>query len=104
MLVVSGRQFGDGRWRTARGHKVGSAGDRPVEQQELQIQAKALAPHSQALLTTPQGRRRATQLITTNYEHIPADQLAHQMLGIAGCTGATGLIQSDYISTARRGE
>jgi pimeloyl-ACP methyl ester carboxylesterase len=74
-------------------------GDRSYEdllgaQQELQIQVKALAPRAQAFLTTPQGRRRATQLITTNYEHIPADLLAHQMLGIAGCTGATALIQS----------
>jgi pimeloyl-ACP methyl ester carboxylesterase len=76
-----------------------ATGDRSYEdllgvQQVLQIQVKALAPRAQALLTTPEGRRRGTQLITTNYEHIPADLLAHQMLGIAGCTGATALIQS----------
>ena len=65
-----------------------------VAQQELQIQARAVAPRAQMFLATPRGRRRATQLITSNYEHIPADLLAHQILGIAGCTGAAALIRS----------
>ncbi len=43
---------------------------------ELQLrlvqQAKAVAPHADAIAAAPEGRRRATELITTNFEHIPA--------------------------------
>lgn len=63
-------------------------------QLELREQMTVAAPHAEALVATPLGRRRATQLITTNFEHIPADLLAHQMLGIAGCTAAEPLIQA----------
>ena len=35
-----------------------------------------------------------TQLITTNFEHIPADLLAHWMLGIASCQAAGALIEN----------
>lgn len=55
--------------------------------------AKTAAPQAAALLATLEGRRRATQLITTNFEHIPADLLAHQMLGVASCTAADPLIE-----------
>ena len=63
-------------------------------QRELQTQVKAVAARAEAFVATPQGRRRATQLITTNFEHIPPDLLAHQMLGIAGCKGAGPLIEN----------
>jgi pimeloyl-ACP methyl ester carboxylesterase len=62
-------------------------------QATLQAQAKAAAPHAEAILASVEGRRRATQLITTNFEHIPAELLAHQMLGVASCTGALPLIE-----------
>ena len=65
-----------------------------VTQRELQAQMRAAAPHAEALVGTAQGRRRATQLITTNFEHIPADLLAHQMRGIAGCAAAGPLIEN----------
>jgi len=58
-------------------------------QSGMQEQARAAAPHAHALLATPQGRRRATELMTVNYEHIPVDLLAHQLLGAAG-SGAAG--------------
>ncbi|MFL5825172.1 MAG: alpha/beta fold hydrolase [Thermoleophilaceae bacterium] len=54
--------------------------------------AETAAPQATALLATPEGRRRATQLIATNFEHIPAELLAHQMLGVAGCSAAGPLI------------
>jgi pimeloyl-ACP methyl ester carboxylesterase len=63
-------------------------------QRELQTQVKAAAPRATAFVATPQGRRRATQLITTNFEHIPADLLAHQMLGMASCKATTPLIDN----------
>jgi pimeloyl-ACP methyl ester carboxylesterase len=65
-------------------------------QWELHTQAKAVAPRAEAFVATPQGRRRATQLITTSFEHIPADLLAHQMLGIASCKAAAPLIENAF--------
>lgn len=63
-------------------------------QRELQTQVKAAAPRAEEFVATPQGRRRVTQVITTNFEHLPADLLAHQMLGIASCTAAVPLIEN----------
>ena len=44
---------------------------------------KAAAPYAEAIVASAGGRRRATQWITTNYEHIPAGLLAHQIRGAA---------------------
>ena len=63
-------------------------------QLELQGQMKSTAPGAEAFVATPQGRRRATQLITTHFEHIPPDLVAHQMLGIASCKAAAPLIEN----------
>lgn len=43
------------------------------------------AVHADALLATRAGRRRATAAITTNFEHLSAELLAHQMVGAALC-------------------
>ena len=56
-------------------------------------QLRALAPHADAIAATPEGRRRATQYITANFEHIPAELVAHLMLGAALCTAAPVLIE-----------
>jgi pimeloyl-ACP methyl ester carboxylesterase len=56
------------------------------------------APHAEAILATPEGRRRATADIVTNFEHIPVELLAHQMRGAAGCREALRLI--DYAMRA----
>jgi pimeloyl-ACP methyl ester carboxylesterase len=61
-------------------------------QRTLQAQAVALAPQADRLLSTPDGRRRATALQTVNYEHIPAELLAHQLIGIARCRAAGAMI------------
>jgi pimeloyl-ACP methyl ester carboxylesterase len=63
-------------------------------QLKIQEQVRAAAPHAEAILSTLEGRRRATQFTTTNFEHIPTELLAHQMLGIAGCGAAPALIES----------
>jgi pimeloyl-ACP methyl ester carboxylesterase len=65
-----------------------------LAQLELHAQMKVLAPQAEAFVATPRGRRQATQLITTNFEHIPADLLAHQMLGMASCNAAGALIEN----------
>ena len=64
-----------------------------ASQATLHEQAKASAPHAEAIVASAEGRRRATQLIVSNFEHIPADLIAHQMLGIASCTGAPAMIE-----------
>ena len=56
-------------------------------------QVRAAAPHADAIVATEQGRRRATEFITTSFEHIPADLLAHQIRGAAGCDAAGPLIE-----------
>jgi pimeloyl-ACP methyl ester carboxylesterase len=56
-------------------------------------QVKAAAPHAEAVLASPEGRRRATELLVTNYEHIPAELLAHLMRGMARCEAAPALVE-----------
>jgi pimeloyl-ACP methyl ester carboxylesterase len=56
-------------------------------------QVKAAAPHAEAIMASPGGRRAATQFITTNFEHLPAELLAHQLLGVARCDGAAAMIE-----------
>jgi pimeloyl-ACP methyl ester carboxylesterase len=51
------------------------------------------APHAEAIVATPEGRRRATLSTVEHYEHIPAELLAHAIRGAAGCTAAAGLIE-----------
>ena len=60
----------------------------------MQEQARAAAPHARSLLATDAGRRRATELLTTNYKHIPVELLAHQMLGVARCDDAEAMIEN----------
>ena len=58
--------------------------------QELLLTA---VPHAEEILSTREGRRRATEFATVNFEHIPVDLLAHQMRGAARCTAAVPLIE-----------
>lgn len=53
----------------------------------------AAAPHADAIMSTPEGRRRATEFTTVNFEHIPAQLLAHQLCGAAACDAAPQLIE-----------
>jgi pimeloyl-ACP methyl ester carboxylesterase len=55
---------------------------------------RAAAPYADAIAATPDGRRRATEMIATNYEHIPAELIAHQIRGAAGCDGLKTLIDA----------
>ncbi|MCW2984007.1 MAG: alpha/beta hydrolase fold protein [Conexibacter sp.] len=45
-----------------------------------------------ASMSTPRGRRGATTFTTVEYEHIPADLLAHQLRGVVACTGLDALV------------
>jgi pimeloyl-ACP methyl ester carboxylesterase len=59
----------------------------------VHAQAKAAAPHADTIAANPRARRMATQRITTNYEHIPPDLVAHMICGTAGCTAVEPLIE-----------
>jgi pimeloyl-ACP methyl ester carboxylesterase len=77
----------------------------PSELLRLQLrvleQATATAPHADAIAASPEGRRRATELITTNFEHIPPDLIASQTVGIARSPDALRLLE--YAQHARWG-
>lgn len=53
----------------------------------------AAVPHADMIVASPEGRRRATEFIATNYEHIPAELIAHLMRGAADCPGVVPLIE-----------
>jgi pimeloyl-ACP methyl ester carboxylesterase len=59
----------------------------------MQDLLREAAPHADAIAVSVEGRRRATQFITTNFEHIPAELLAHLMRGAASCEAVFPLIE-----------
>ena len=61
-------------------------------QAEMVDQLRRLAPHAEAILASPEGRRRATRHTVENFAHIPVKLLAHQLRGAAGCAAAHALI------------
>ena len=69
----------------------------PQELLRLQLrvleQAAAAAPHVEAIVASAEGRRRATELITTNFEHIPPDLIAHQTVGVARAPDAARMLE-----------
>jgi pimeloyl-ACP methyl ester carboxylesterase len=52
---------------------------------QMKAQVAAAAPRAEAIVSTEKGRRRSTASTTTNYMHIPASLLAHQLRGVAAC-------------------
>ena len=83
LAPAGGWRAGDQSFRETLGLQAG-----------MQQALKALAPHAGALLGSPAGRRNATRLVVNNYEHIPSELIAHQLLGAASCEGALPLIDS----------
>jgi pimeloyl-ACP methyl ester carboxylesterase len=59
----------------------------------LQQQVKAIAPRAEELLQSSEGKRRATLFTTVNYEHIPAELLAHQTRAVAACDGVVPMTE-----------
>lgn len=64
-----------------------------VHFRQMQELSKAAAPHADQIVSSDEGRRAATQFTSVNYEHIPAELLAHQLRGAANCVGAEPLMQ-----------
>jgi pimeloyl-ACP methyl ester carboxylesterase len=63
-------------------------------QRRMQEQLRQSASFADAIAATPEGRRRATALLTVNFEHIPAELAAHLIVGVANCEAAPVFI--DY--------
>jgi pimeloyl-ACP methyl ester carboxylesterase len=61
-------------------------------QADLLEMVRAAAPHAEAILASREGRRRATQQLTVNFDHIPAELLAHNVRGAAACEAGAALI------------
>jgi pimeloyl-ACP methyl ester carboxylesterase len=53
----------------------------------------AIAPHAEAIVASAEGRRRTTRLLTVNVEHIPAELLAHLILGAASCRAVGAMVK-----------
>lgn len=82
LAPAGGWPRGDGSWRDL------------LRFQRTMIElVRSAAPHAEEIVATPKGRRRATQYLTTNYEHIPGELLAHQLRGAARCTATEALIE-----------
>jgi len=62
-------------------------------QREVLAQARRSAPHADAVLATPEGRRRATRDLVVHSEHLPTDLLRHLLLGVAACRDGPELIE-----------
>ncbi len=61
-------------------------------QRELLAAAKSIAPHAYALAATPEGRRRATELIVADGANLPPELVAHLVLGVAACPRGEDLL------------
>ena len=59
----------------------------------MQELARAAAPQVDSIVATAAGRRRATEFITTNFEHIPAELIAHQIVGVAACSDVGPMLE-----------
>jgi len=57
----------------------------------MQTQARNVLPQLDQLVATPQGRRRAIELVAEHGDRVPAGLVAHMVLGLAACPGVEAL-------------
>jgi len=58
----------------------------------MQEQLRPFAPRADAFVATAEGRPMATGRIVTHSEHIAPELIAHQLLGVVGCSGLEPLL------------
>ena len=95
-LAARGRATLGGRVRPRRrlgGRATSRTGSTLAAQREMIELLRRTAPQADAFLSTPAGRRRATSALVESYEHMPAELIAHQMLGVAAARGSFELIE-----------
>jgi len=59
----------------------------------MQKLVRMAIPSLDAIVASEEGRRRATLMIASHYEHIPRELIAHQLLGAASCNGVQPLTE-----------
>jgi pimeloyl-ACP methyl ester carboxylesterase len=59
----------------------------------MQELLRTAAPRADEIVSSLEGRRRASAYIATNFEHIPHELLAHAMRGAADCAAVFPLIE-----------
>jgi pimeloyl-ACP methyl ester carboxylesterase len=64
-----------------------------AQQESLLDLLRVAGPLAGAIARTKVGRRRATQMITVNYEHLPTALVEHLIVGAARCDGARPLLE-----------
>jgi pimeloyl-ACP methyl ester carboxylesterase len=79
----------------AGGWAAGDASFRDTLEHFTRMEAllRSVAPHADAIAATPDGRRRATELIVTRHEHLPAELVAHLIAGAGACTATGPLVE-----------
>ncbi|HET7052105.1 MAG TPA: alpha/beta fold hydrolase [Solirubrobacteraceae bacterium] len=94
-LAARGRARSVVAFAPAGGWADGDPWPRELLRLQLRVleQAEAVAPHADAIAASSDGRRRATELITTNFEHIPAGLIAHQTIGVARAPEARRILE-----------
>src|SRR5262249_26883244 len=51
------------------------------------------APYADQIVSSPEGRRRASEFLTVRFEHIPPKLLAHQIKGAGACPAALPFLE-----------
>jgi pimeloyl-ACP methyl ester carboxylesterase len=59
----------------------------------MQELLKTAVQHADSIASTPEGRQRAMSFMTVNYEHLPADLVAHEIRGAHGCDAVGPLVE-----------
>ena len=86
-LAARGRAESVVAFAPAGGRAEGDPSERELVERFLTMheQAKEAVPHVDDIVSTAEGRRGVTQFTTVRFEHIPAELLAHQVVGFARC-------------------
>ena len=58
----------------------------------MQEMLAAALPHADTIVSTPEGRRRATAYVSENFEHLSPDLCAHLMRGAGNCPAVFPLV------------
>ncbi|MGP0050894.1 MAG: alpha/beta fold hydrolase [Solirubrobacteraceae bacterium] len=62
-------------------------------QAAMHERVKVAAPHAEEIVASRLGRRLATEYIATNFEHIPAELIAHVIRGVGACEATLPMIE-----------
>ena len=94
-LAARGRASSVVALAPAGGWAVGDDAQHLVQEHFLAMQdaLAAALPHVDAIVSTPAGRRRASEHFVVNAEHIPPELLAHLMRGAAACPAVVQLVE-----------